>query len=131
MIELRKVIKSYLKTIHPKVYFQAAPDDAPYPYIVYDFPNINSDGEIQEITVVDIDGWDRPSTGDTTNLENLMSLINGDGDLMAPTGLNKGVLSDDQIAVSFYLDTKLPLVDTDPMIKRRKYVYQARQFYKG
>jgi hypothetical protein len=131
MIELRKVIKNYLKSIHPRVYFQTAPGDAVYPYIVYDFPSINSDGETQEIIIVDIDGWDRPDFGDTTQLENLMSSINGNGDLTNPTGLNKRTLDAAEIVASFYLDTKLPLTDTDPLIKKRKYIYQARLFYKG
>jgi hypothetical protein len=131
MIEFRKVLNNYLKSIHPRVYFQAAPGDADYPYIVYDFPSINSDGETQEIIIVDIDGWDRPDSGDTTQLENLMSSINGNGDLTNPTGLNKKTLDAAEIVASFYLDSKLPLTDTDPLIKRRKYIYQARLFYKG
>ncbi|MEK3855938.1 hypothetical protein [Cytobacillus sp. FSL H8-0458] len=130
MIDLRKVIRTYLKSVHPTVYFQNAPEDASFPYIVYDFPNLNSDGEVQSIVVVDIDGWDRPSNGDTIPLEILMEKIDGDGDLLKPSGLNKNTLTADNIAVSFYLDTKLPLVDDDPLIKRRKYVYQARLFNK-
>jgi hypothetical protein len=130
MIDLKIVINNYLKSIHPSSYFQFAPTDADFPYIVYHFPNVSSDGELQEINVVDIDGWDRPENGDTTVLENLMSKINGNGDLINPTGLNKRLLSNNNVAVSFYLDTKLPLTDTDPLIKRRKYVYQARLFNK-
>jgi hypothetical protein len=122
MIELRKAINTYLKAIHPRVYFQSAPENAEnaeYPYIVVDFTNTNDDGEFQEITVVDIDGWDRPSNGDTAALENLMANING---------LNKTTVTADDLAVSFYLDRKLPLMDPDPLIKRRKYVYQARLY---
>lgn len=130
MIDLRTVIKSYLKSIHPRVYFQSAPDNAVYPYIVYDIPNYSDDGETQSLIVVDIDGWDRPNNGDSTVLENLMTSINGDGDLKTPSGLNKKTLTTDKIVVSFYLDNKLPLTDKDPLILRRKYIYQARLFTK-
>lgn len=131
MIDLRKILTNYIKYIHPRVYFQNAPEDAIFPYLVYDFPNIGSDGELQEIIVVDIDGWDRPGNGDTTILENLMAKVNGNGDLMLPTGLNKRLLIADRIAVSFYLESKIPLIDEDPSILRRKYTYQARLFNKG
>ena len=131
MIELRKVLNNYLKSIHPRVFFQTAPSDATFPYVVYDFPNISDDGELQEIILIDIDGWDRPDNGDTMPLENLMASIDGDGDLINPTGLNKRTLAAEKIAVSLYLETKLPLTDTDPLIKRRKYTYQAKLFNLG
>jgi hypothetical protein len=131
MIELRKAINTYLRTIHQRVYFQSAPSDAPFPYVVYDIPNINDDGELQELIIIDIDGWDRPEKGNTMPLEFLMDSINGDGDLINPTGLNKRTLTAEKIAVSFYLETKLTLTDTDPLIKRRKYTYQAKLFNLG
>lgn len=131
MIELRKIIKGYLKGIHPRVYFQSAPSDAVFPYVVYDIPNISDDGELQEIILIDIDGWDRPENGDTLPLEIIMASIEGDGDLFSPSGLNKRTLIAEKIAVSFYLETKLPLEDTDPLILRRKYTYQAKLFNLG
>ncbi|MBT2722314.1 DUF3168 domain-containing protein [Bacillus sp. ISL-46] len=117
MINLRKALISYLKGIHPRVFYQAAPDKAVYPYIVVNFPNSSDDGEFQELFILDIDGWDR--TGDTTTLENLMVSING---------LNKKTLMADDLAVTFYLDRKLALTDPEPLIKRRKYIYQARLY---
>jgi hypothetical protein len=128
MIDLRRALTAYLKGIHPRVYFQVAPDKAVFPYIVFDFPNLNDDGEFQEIIVVDIDGWDKPSDGDTMVLENLMASINGNGNMVTPSGLNKMTVIADDLAVTFYLDRKLPLKDPDPLIKRRKYIYQARLF---
>jgi hypothetical protein len=119
MIELRKILKSFIKNIHPRVYFQSATDKAEYPYIVFDFPAYNDDGEFQDFVIIDIDGWDRPNNGDTTELEILMKSINA---------LNKKTLMTDDWVVSFYLDRKLPLIDPDPSIKRRKYVYQAKLY---
>ena len=117
MIEIRQVLSTYLKTLHPRVYFQVAPDNAIYPYLIYDIPSIYCDGEGGESVVLDIDGWDSNTTGDTTAVENLMLAINA---------LDKKVLTTDNMSVVFYLDNKMALTDTDKSIKRRKYTYSGR-----
>ncbi len=132
MIELRRILTAHLKTIHPRVYFaDDAPADAEYPYIVYDILDIPDNGQGHQVANIDIDGWDAPADGDTTELENLMELINGDGNVKSlggPSGLNKKVLTAEKIKAVFFLDRKLPLTEADKSIKRRKYVYQARFF---
>lgn len=119
MIRLRTALQGYLKALHPRVYFESAPESATYPYIVFDLPSVLDGGEHEELIVVDIDGWDSPALGDTTTLENLMATINS---------LNKTVLTADNMRAVFYLENKLSLRDTDPRIKRRKYTYQAKLF---
>jgi len=121
MLDLRKALNSYLKTIHPRIYFQQAPELATFPYLVYDFQNINDDGESREIAVIDIDGWD--VNPDTTALETLMTSINA--------GLNKSTLTSGDLTATFYLDTKIPLTDDVPEIRHRKYIYQAKLFRRG
>lgn len=130
MIKFRETLIKYLKTKHPRVYFQDAPSTAPYPYLVIDFHSVPN-GEGQEIITVDIDGWDRPKNGDTTEVETLMDLINGNGDIFEPTGLDKRTLTTEDLVVSFYLDNRMPLTDPDKSIKRRKYIYQARLIERG
>lgn len=120
MIELRQLLHPYLKMLHPRVYYQVAPESAQYPYIVYDIPNIIDDGEGLQIAILDIDGWDMPINGNTIELENLMTNINN--------GINKETLTVENMAVSVYLDRKLSLTDNDKRICRRKYIYQARLF---
>lgn len=122
MMNLRKILYPFLKSLHPRVYFQIAPDNAQFPYLVYDFTQIQNDGEDFETVAVDIDGWDMPSNGDTTALETLMETVNN--------GFNKKTLTADGLAVTFYLDRKIPLRDDDPksLIKRMKYIYEARLF---
>lgn len=119
MIELRTVLSAFLKTLHSRVYFEDAPENAEFPYIVYDIPNSHDDGECHELVTIDIDGWDLNNTGDTTVIENLMENINQ---------LNKKTLITDDIVVTFYLENKFPLTDPDKRIKRRKYTYQAKLF---
>lgn len=119
MIELRTLLQKHLKTLHSRVYFQTVNEKEVFPYIIYDFPNSIPDGEGYELITVDIDGWDYNNTGDTTVIENLMKTINS---------LDKMTLINDDIAVTFYLENKIPLVDPDERIKRRKYIYQAKLF---
>ncbi len=120
MKNLRKLLHPFLKSIHPRVYFQIAPDSAEFPYLVYDFTQIVNDGEEFETVALDIDGWDMPVGGDTTAIENLMDEVN--------QALNKKTLTAEELAVTFYLDRKIPLRDDNPAIKRRKYIYEARLF---
>ena len=122
MIELRKVLHPRLRAIHPRAYFQRAPDTAQFPYITYSFEMI-PDGEGFELVVLDIDGWDMPDDGDTTGLEGLMSDVK--------RSMDKKTLTTDDLVVSFYLDRKLALEDDNPKIIRRKYVYQGRIFERG
>lgn len=127
VIELRKVIQSTLKAIHPnvivggisksRVHFQDAPADSPYPYLVYDLPNSNDDG-LMERFVMDVDGWD--DSTDTTAIETLMSNVD--------QGLHRKVVVVEDIALIFYRENRIPLLDDDPRIRRRKYVYQVRTY---
>lgn len=120
MKNLRKLLHPYLKSIHPRVYFQDAPDDAQFPYLTYDFTQITNDGEEFETVALDVDGWDMPAGGDTTALETLMQTVNN--------ALDKKTLTAEGLAVTFYLDRKLPLRDDNKNIRRRKYIYEARLF---
>ena len=121
MLDLRKAILAKLKTIHPRVYFQSAPELASFPYIVFDIPNIYDDGEGTETATVDVDAWD--NSADTTALEMLIASVNA--------GLNKSTLASGNLTATFYLDTKIPLIDDDQTIHRRKYIYQAKIYKRG
>ena len=120
MKNLRELLYPQLKDIHSRVYFQVAPDSAQFPYLVYDFTQIVNDGEEFETVAVDIDGWDMPAGGDTTELETLMQTVND--------VLNKKTLTAEGLAGTFYLDRKIPLRDDNKNIRRRKYIYEARLF---
>lgn len=120
MIELRTIAQTQLKTVHSKVYFQAAPETATFPYLVYDL-RVYDSGERHQLVTLDVDGWDNAT--DTTALETLMANIN--------KRLNKLTVTTENIVVTFYLENKIALVDDDPRIKRRKYIYQGRLYERG
>jgi hypothetical protein len=118
VIELRKVILTALKTVHPRVYYQAAPDDAVFPYFVYNLPNSVDDGSLEQF-VLDVDVWG--VSLDTTAIE---TLINS-----ADRSLHRKTITvNNDLSMSFYRDNRLALTDDDPRIRRRKYIYQVRTF---
>ena len=145
MIELRRALHPHLRSIHPRAYYQRAPDTAQFPYLVYRM-EIRDDGEAFKLITLDIDGWDRPEVaGDTTEIENLMVAVNDGMNKLVITNMHLtttsflspttvvlvDVMADKQFACAFYVDRKLILDDEDPKIQRRKYIYQGRLFERG
>jgi hypothetical protein len=121
VIEIRKVIKAALKSIHLRVFFQDASDDAVFPYLVYDLPDSIDDGSMEQF-VLEVDGWDQILPGqDTEALETLMD--------SADKSLHRKTFSvNNELAMTFYRDNRLALIDDDKRIRRRKYIYQVRTF---
>lgn len=118
MINLRRTILQKLRTYHNRVYYQNAPKDAVFPYVVFNFPN-SFDNENQEVFNLDVDVWDNKS--DTTEIETITSNI--------WRGLNRYRYLDDDIQFSVYRDNRLPTLDEDEInIKRRKLIFQLRYF---
>lgn len=115
-IEIRKVIHTYLKTKHSRVYYQSPPETATMLYVVYDMPNSIDDGSMERF-ILDIDIWD--NADDTTALETLADSID--------KGLHRKTVSiSGTITATFYRENRLALKDDDPRIRRRKIIYQIR-----
>lgn len=117
MIDIRNVIVSKLKSIHPRVYFLKASSTATFPYLVYDV-NITSLEDGLQLVTLDVDGWDNAS--DTTALEQLMTNVN--------ETLNNQTVIAEKLAITFYVSRKTPLEDDDPTLNHRQYVYEARLY---
>lgn len=129
VIALREFLKTYLKTIHPnvvvdgksksRVFFQKASDNSPFPYLTWDMPNSSDDGSMERF-ILDIDGWDNDNSKDTTAIETLMDSVD--------KGLHRKTVMLENVSATFYRENRLPLLDEDPQIQRRKYIYQVRTF---
>ncbi len=125
MIELRKILQPFLKSLHDQVYYLEAPDDATVPYLVYSFQASFTADESAETMLLDLDGWDIPANGDTTVIEELMETIKGDGSLISdPTGLDEKTLSNDKISTTFRFESRLMAPDEDPTVKHILHNYQ-------
>lgn len=120
MIDLRVALHAKMRSIHPRAYFGQAPKGCDLPYVTYSIPGVYDDGEGHQRITLDIDGWDAPADGDTTAIETLMSQVNA--------GMDKVILDTPTSCAVFYLESKLTLDDDDPLVKRRKYIYQGHLF---
>lgn len=121
VLEMRIAINQLLKTLHPRVFFHTADKDADFPHVVFDLPNSNDIGTLENF-VLDIDVWD--TNEDTTELETLIDTI--DINLHKKTIFIEG-----KMGIIFYRENRLTLSDDDPRIHRRKYIYQAKTYQKN
>jgi hypothetical protein len=117
MIEVRKTIKSQLKSIHPHVYFLKAPSNAQFPYLVYTV-ELTDLGDGLRMVTLDVDGWDNQD--DTTALETLMSNVR--------TALDRNLSINESLFLSFYLDRQLALTDENPQLNRRSNIFMGRLY---
>lgn len=117
MIEIRKLIKSKLKAIHPRVYFLRAPKAAVFPYLVYTFEITNLEDGLNMLTL-DVDGWDNRT--DTNELETIMMNVHA--------SFKEASMITDTLVVHFHSDRRLPVLDDDPALNRRTNIYLGRLF---
>lgn len=115
MIELSQQIRIFLKTLHNRVYWEIAPENATYPYLVYDF-QLYPDGEGGELVTLSIDGWDKTLLGDTIPLETLMAKVKT---------LDTKIITTDNISVVFFNENMLSIADDDKTLRHRSYNYNG------
>lgn len=128
MKALRTLIGDFLKTKHARVYYELAPEKALMPYIVFDFPTSFASGESDETFVLDIECWDVPGTDSSVNVETIMEAINGDGNIISPSGLDKATLSSLSVIATISLEQRLSIQDEDKRIKRKRYTYTIKAY---
>lgn len=116
MVELSQQIRIFLKTLHDRVYWEIAPENAVYPYLVYDF-QLYPNGEGGEIVTLSIDGWDKTLVGDTTALEVLMAKVKT---------MDKEVIATDNLSVVFFNENMLSVSDDDKTLRHRSYNYNGK-----
>lgn len=115
LLELRGILQTYFKLKHSRVYFQQAPDNATYPFVVYDLPNSIDDGAMENF-VLDIDVWD--NSPNTTVLETLASDID--------TGLHRITIVSNGLGATFYRENRQAMLDDDSRLRRRRLTFQIR-----
>lgn len=119
-VELLKIIQTFLKTKHTRVYFQKVPPKTSFPYISF-LLSLSYDNKPSEDFTVDIDFWD--INENTTTLEQLVDSVDN--------SLNNKTIQANGITASFYRETRQSLIDEDERINRRQLTYTVRTYYRG
>lgn len=131
MYDIRTALQANLLPIAAAttdLYFELADEEATFPYIVYSFDPISTDDESGNSLILNVDGWDAPSNGDSTTLEQLMQTIDGDGNIQNPTGLNEKIITTTEVTIILRRALRYAIPDNDPTIKRKRYTYNLTVF---
>lgn len=107
---IRKLIKESLEQLGVKAYYEMATQDAPFPYITYEFENIDVSDKARRDISLTINAWDK--TSDSVNIEDLADAIEDK--------MHYQNFQTDDILLSSYCVSRLSLPDEDPSIKRRQ-----------
>jgi hypothetical protein len=127
IIELQKQIFAFLKTKATRVYYEDAPDNAQYPYVVYDFPSSLENFSNREDFILEIDIWDNAT--DTKPLETLTGNIDGDGNVDVPSGLHrKNFYVSGKLSAKVYKEGRYNIRDEDKRIKHRQLRYRIQTY---
>lgn len=118
MINLLSYVFTKLSETQKPVYFEIAPTNAVFPFIVYKLPNsVNIESDRQDYTL-QIDVWDKNT--DTTALETLTNDID--------KRLHQLQHLDTNQFLKFERESRLMIPDTDPTIRRRQLRYVVKQY---
>ena len=114
---LRTAIKTALTAVHPRVYYERAPQGETYPYLVYELSDSQDVSPVEQFRL-EVDGWD--ATSDTTALEALMDTVD--------TALHRkaSLIALQHLGFTVFRDRRFPLPDDDPQLRRRKAIYNVR-----
>lgn len=118
MNKLLELILKTLKTKHGRVYHENAPQNAEYPYIVF---NIN-DGlkSHRDDLILIIDIWDRNDS--SMRIEDLTDMID--------TLLDEANLPNEFVLPTFYRQQRLKVEDEDKTLKRRQLRFNVQAYFK-
>jgi len=128
-LELQRQITTFLTTKAIRVYFEGAPDNAVYPYIVYNLVSSNEMLSNREDFDLEIDIWDNSS--DTTNIETITGNIDGDGNVFTPSGLHRKMWFINGFSAKCYRINRLIIPDEDKRIRRRQLKYIIHSYLGG
>lgn len=129
VIALKTMVYTFLKTLTDRVYDGIAQPNAAFPYVTYALRYTNTDENmVMERVTMEVDIWDNKPI-DTTALETLTGLIDGDGKVTGASGLHrKHYYSASVLTADSYRINRLDIEDEDPVIRRRKLIYEILSY---
>ena len=119
MNKLLKLIRESLRTQHDRVYHENAPEDAKYPYIVFNiFDGIKTH---RDDLILTIDIWDRNDS--SMEIEDLTDKIDD--------FLHEKNLPNEFVLPTFYREQRLKVEDPDKKLKRRQLRFSIQTYFKN
>lgn len=115
MRNLKIQLTAILRAIFARVYYEDAPDDALFPYIVYSF-GASYSNRYNEIVPLDIDVWDNNSS--SANVDEIVADLKRNLE-----GLR---YIDDEIQFVLYYDRMLDTDSEDKTLKRKTVSFELR-----
>lgn len=112
---LRIFLNNKLSNIHSRNYYETAPDDTVYPFLVYNLEESFDDGSIETFNLV-MDAWDNKT--DTTEIVQLISDV--DNSLHRLRG------SADGLFFIFYRNNRRTITDNDSRLRRRQLEFEIK-----
>ena len=110
-----------------RVFHPEATDDAVFQYIVFQLDSSSTGLSPREDFYLEINFWDNKES--TTELEDLVDAVDGDGDTEDPTGLNNRVIHNNKLSVIFHKENRQAIPDRDKRINRRQLRYVAQTYF--
>lgn len=120
VIELRKAINTLLKTTHPRVYYKKAPEDAPYPYVVFRLVNSRTESSLEQFNL-EVTTWDNQTN--TTIIETLMDNVK--------KALNKTSVIIEGLGFTLHYEGMFDVEDNEERLNGRMHTYQVRTYEGG
>lgn len=116
-IDIREKIQTSLLTISSEVYYEDAPDDAVYPYIVLNIPDGFFDGASTTLDTIEVDVWDQSDSSiqSETLRQSIIDTLDG---IVYLVNAN--------FSIRLVFDRRMDIDDPDDRIKRKKSNFQIR-----
>ncbi|MDD5589477.1 MAG: hypothetical protein PHP92_05455 [Candidatus Nanoarchaeia archaeon] len=129
-LTLKKSLETFLKTKADRVYQKKAPETKTFPYVVWNLISSDSGYSEAEDFILEIDIWD--DKRDTTTIDTLVGIIDGDGDIKAPSGLHrKNIFIESILSAKIYRQNRYEIHDEDETLERRQLRYKMKTYLLG
>lgn len=115
MRHLKTQLTTQLKNVYPKVYYENAPDDAVFPYVVYSLGS-SYNNRANCIYTLDLDVWDKSTS--SKKVDDITK------DLIKKLDLTGYI--DEEIQYSLYFDRTVDTGSEDKTLKRKTVIFELR-----